>query len=85
MNLTSLDHRLFARWFELLAKQKLGGALLPVSGIWMGLFLAFSGHIMPREIASYVSWLGFFMMSSCIALYLAFAAIHLWRIAQVRK
>lgn len=85
MNLGSPDHKLFTTWFKLLAKQKLGGALLPVSGIWMGFFLAFSGHIVPREIASYVSWLGFFMMSSCIVLYLAFAAIHLWRITQVQK
>jgi MFS superfamily sulfate permease-like transporter len=69
----------FTKWFDLLAKHKLGGALLPVSGISIGYFLALSGHIMPFEFGWYVSFLGAFMIAFCILLFLLFAAIFLYK------
>jgi hypothetical protein len=82
MNLPSSSETFFAKWFELLAKHRFGGALLPVAGISIGYFLVLSSHVMPSEFATFIGFLGSAMLTACILLFLAFAVIHLYRLAR---
>lgn len=52
------EPRFFERWFLLLAKNRLAAALLPVSGISIGLFLVVSGHVAPQPFVWYVGTAG---------------------------
>lgn len=84
MNASSSDHLgFFARWFELLAKHKLGAALLPVSGIPIGIVLVLSVRVLVEPFARYVGFFGTTMIGVCVLLFLIFAIAYL--IIWIRK
>lgn len=66
----------FFRWFDLLAKHKFSGALLPLSGTSIGYFLTLSGHIMPHAFAWYIGFFGVITIAISISLFLIFSASY---------
>jgi hypothetical protein len=75
---TPPDRRFFERWFVLLAKHKLGAALLPVSGISIGFFLMISVHVMPEQFASYVGFIGILMLSFSSFCFILVMALYIF-------
>jgi hypothetical protein len=67
------DPKFFERWFELLAKHKFVAALLPISGIAIGVFLCMSSHVMPHPFSWYVALVGALMIGICAVLFILVA------------
>jgi hypothetical protein len=76
-DLAARDPKFFERWYVLLAKQKFVAALLPLSGIAIGLFLVMSGHIAPKPFDWYISFCGTAMIGICAILFVAVAAVYM--------
>jgi hypothetical protein len=74
--MTTSDSTFFERWFDLLARNKFAAALLPISGISIGLFLTMSGHVLPAEFAWFIEFVGASLIATCSTLFLAVATAY---------
>lgn len=76
---TKSPQPLFTRWFDLLAKHRMGGALLPICGISIGNTLVGLGALWPDEFTWYVRFFGVFLIGGSVVLFLIFASFYTWK------
>jgi hypothetical protein len=74
-----LPQSFFTRWFDLMARHRMSGALLPICGISIGNVLVQLGHFWADDITWYVRLFGLILIGGCVVLFLVFAAFHTWR------
>jgi hypothetical protein len=79
MTSASNHQAFFVRWFELLARNRLGAALLPVTGISIGYFLALSVRVLAEPFAWYIGLFGTALIGLCVVLFAVFAVTYLYR------
>jgi hypothetical protein len=77
--MTQPPNSVFERWFTLLARHRMSGALLPICGIAIGNVLVQEGRIWPDQFSWYVQLCGVVLISCCSVLFLIFAIFRTWR------